>query len=183
MESFNDVNNVLWIPFSAFGCDRSPSRITTANVTVNIISFSRVTVGSTIAIPFQLDQRVSKASVSNVSPCLSCGACCSFFRVSFYWGEAESAGGQVPDILTAKVNDFYSCMQGTDRQQSRCVALLGEVGSQVRCSIYQNRSSTCREFECHSETLAGNPDCNRARAHHGLAALPDLIPERLDPVG
>lgn len=89
----------------------------------------------------------------------------------------------MPDNLTTKVNDFYSCMKGTEGRNSRCVALLGEVGSQVRCSVYQNRPSTCSEFSYHSETIAGNADCNRARAHFGLAALPDLVPERLDPVG
>lgn len=120
---------------------------------------------------------------NQVSPCLSCGACCSFFRVSFYWAEAGSAEGQVPEILTHRVNDFYSCMKGTERHKGRCAALIGDIGSQVRCSIYQNRSSTCREFECHSDTLAGNPDCNRARAAHGLPSLPNLTPERLDPVG
>jgi len=121
--------------------------------------------------------------VSEQSPCLSCGACCSFFRVSFYWGEAASAGGMVPDNLTSKVNDFYSCMSGTEAAPVRCQALLGDVGSQVRCSIYENRPSPCREFECHSEVSAGNPDCNRARAAHGLPPLPDCFPEQLDPVG
>ncbi len=103
--------------------------------------------------------------------------------MSFYWGEAESAGGHVPDNLTHQVNQVYSCMKGTERSPQRCVALLGEVGGSVRCTIYENRPSPCREFECHSETLAGNADCNRARASHGLEPLPDLIPERLDPVG
>lgn len=126
---------------------------------------------------------MSQPQNNYASPCLSCGACCSFFRVSFYWGEAESAGGYVPDQLTHKINDVFSCMKGTERAPQRCVALLGEVGSQVRCSIYNNRSSACREFECHSETLAGNPDCNRARVSHGLPALPDLVPETLDPAG
>lgn len=130
-----------------------------------------------------LDLCVSNIPLASPSPCLSCGACCSFFRVSFYWGEADSAGGQVPDILTSKVNHVYSCMKGTEQRPGRCVALLGEVGSQVRCSIYQNRPSTCREFACHSETPVGNPDCNRARAAHGLPALPDQAWETLDPVG
>ncbi|HGV2870196.1 TPA: YkgJ family cysteine cluster protein, partial [Escherichia coli] len=23
--------------------------------------------------------------MSNLNPCMTCGACCAFFRVSFYW--------------------------------------------------------------------------------------------------
>ncbi|MPQ71936.1 YkgJ family cysteine cluster protein, partial [Pseudomonas sp. MWU12-2323] len=29
--------------------------------------------------------------MSEVSPCLNCGACCSHFRVSFFWGECASS--------------------------------------------------------------------------------------------
>lgn len=152
-------------------------------VRTNFISLVASTFNYRISDLSRLDCCVSEIPVNYVSPCMSCGACCSFFRVSFYWGEAESAGGHVPDILTAKVNNVYSCMQGTEKEPVRCVALLGEVGSQVRCSIYQNRPSPCRDFECHSETLAGNNDCNRARASHGLPPLPDRMPETLDPVG
>ncbi|HDN1328034.1 YkgJ family cysteine cluster protein, partial [Escherichia coli] len=25
--------------------------------------------------------------MSNLNPCMTCGACCAFFRVSFYWAE------------------------------------------------------------------------------------------------
>ncbi|MDX1269447.1 MAG: YkgJ family cysteine cluster protein, partial [Oceanisphaera sp.] len=28
--------------------------------------------------------------MSSGNPCLTCGACCAFFRVSFYWGEIHS---------------------------------------------------------------------------------------------
>ena len=35
-------------------------------------------------------------------PCLTCGACCAYFRVSFHWSEADPAlGGRVPFELTA----------------------------------------------------------------------------------
>lgn len=114
---------------------------------------------------------------------MSCGACCAFFRVSFYWAEAASGGGTVPDTLTSKVNNFYSCMNGTQTKPSRCTALLGDVGQQVRCTIYDQRPSPCREFACHSEVAEGNTDCNRARAAHGLPPLPDRLPQHLDPVG
>lgn len=109
--------------------------------------------------------------MSDVSPCLSCGACCSFFRVSFYWGECQSAGGIVPDELTQPVNAQRVCMNGTGTKPTRCHALLGTVGSEVRCTIYENRPSPCREFNVHGELGVGNDDCNRARAHHGLPPI------------
>ncbi|EEX7666747.1 YkgJ family cysteine cluster protein, partial [Escherichia coli] len=27
--------------------------------------------------------------MNNPNPCMTCGACCAFFRVSFYWAEAD----------------------------------------------------------------------------------------------
>ncbi|HBP8873638.1 TPA: YkgJ family cysteine cluster protein, partial [Escherichia coli] len=29
--------------------------------------------------------------MNNPNPCMRCGACCAFFRVSFYWAEADDA--------------------------------------------------------------------------------------------
>ncbi|EEC8989014.1 TPA: YkgJ family cysteine cluster protein [Escherichia coli] len=30
--------------------------------------------------------------MNNPNPCMTCGAYCAFFRVSFYWVEADDAG-------------------------------------------------------------------------------------------
>ncbi len=112
--------------------------------------------------------------MSENSPCMSCGACCGTFRVSFYWGETDAApAGQVPVRLTEQINHYLACMQGTNQSSPRCVALLGEIGDNVRCSIYEQRSSTCREFPYHGEQGQPSPDCQRARAKHGLPPLPD----------
>ena len=81
------------------------------------------------------------------NPCMDCGACCAFFRVSFYWAEATDGGGRVPVELTTKVNNYLSCMNGTETKPARCVSLKGEIGKQVYCDIYEDRSSTCREFK------------------------------------
>lgn len=109
--------------------------------------------------------------MSDASPCLTCGACCAFFRVSFYWGEVQSAGGVVPDNLTQQVTPHLSCMQGTEKSPTRCVALSGTLGEQVACTIYENRSSTCREFAMSGENGIHNNDCDRARAAHNLPPL------------
>lgn len=111
--------------------------------------------------------------MSENTPCLNCGACCATFRVSFYWGETDDAPqGLVPQRLTEQITPHISCMQGTNQPTPRCVALMGEVGEGVRCSIYEKRSSTCREFPFHSENGQDSPDCQRARALHGLPPLP-----------
>ncbi len=96
--------------------------------------------------------------------CQRCGACCATFRVSFYWAEADDApGGTVPVALTEAVSPQLRCMKGTERKPVRCVALQGEIGQQVGCGIYAQRSSTCRSVE------PGDAQCRKARAAWGLA--------------
>ncbi|MEJ2508519.1 MAG: YkgJ family cysteine cluster protein [Gammaproteobacteria bacterium] len=108
------------------------------------------------------------------SPCLSCGACCAHFRVSFYWSEAESfLGGRVPIALTAPLGRHRLAMAGTDCAAPRCVALHGTVGDTLRCSIYDDRPSPCRDFVPSWQDGRPNPRCDEARAAYGLAPLPD----------
>ncbi|EFL0022701.1 YkgJ family cysteine cluster protein [Escherichia coli] len=90
--------------------------------------------------------------MSNLNPCMTCGACCAFFRVSFYWAEADDAGG-------------------TNQKNPRCIALAGTPGKNACCTIYKNRSSTCREFAMSGENGVVNEACNRARAKYGLTPL------------
>ena len=98
--------------------------------------------------------------------CQTCGACCAAFRVSFYWAETDAHPlGKVPSALTQAVNPHYVCMNGTEKNPVKCVALQGQVGQQVSCSIYENRSSTCREF------TEGTAECNKARSIYGLPAI------------
>lgn len=105
------------------------------------------------------------------SPCLSCGACCASFRVSFYRGEAIPGPGAVPDELVEPVSAFHVAMRGTTTTPVRCVALDGQVGSAVTCSIYPLRASTCREFTASWEHGEPQPACDAARARWGLPAL------------
>lgn len=96
--------------------------------------------------------------------CQQCGACCAFFRVSFYWAEADDApGGTVPAHLTTDISPHHRCMQGTQAKPARCVSLVGEVGRQVGCGIYTQRSSSCKEV------MPGDEQCLKARRHHGLS--------------
>lgn len=103
-------------------------------------------------------------SPASENPCLSCGACCAFFRVSFYWAEVMARG--MPEDLTEKVNNFIGCMAGTGSVPSRCIALSGTVGERVSCSIYHQRPAPCHSVQ------AGDEKCNRARERHDLPPLP-----------
>jgi hypothetical protein len=81
------------------------------------------------------------------NPCLTCGACCAAFRVSFYWAETDRAqGGMVPLEMTEEVTPFRRAMRGTNQPYPRCIALQGPVGGLTNCVIYAHRSTTCRNF-------------------------------------
>ncbi|WOE30967.1 MULTISPECIES: YkgJ family cysteine cluster protein [unclassified Acinetobacter] len=104
--------------------------------------------------------------------CLNCGACCAFFRVSFYWAE----GLNIPEHYTEPVNSLYSCMVGTNQKNPRCSALSGIVGQAVSCDIYTQRSSSCQEVR------AGDQQCNKARRAYQMIPLIsiDVIPPSND---
>ena len=88
----------------------------------------------------------------------------------------------MPDNLTERVNLHRVCMQGTNQPEPRCTALLGTVGDQVRCTIYENRPSPCREFTCNGESYEYNEGCDKARARFGLPPLtpPVEFPPMID---
>jgi Fe-S-cluster containining protein len=112
-------------------------------------------------------------------PCLSCGACCAYFRVAFYWREAEKnppAGIEsvygVPRDLVEELDDFTRCMKGTNiKRGAQCVALSGRIGKKVACTIYEKRPSPCRAFAASYVHGSVNKRCDEARAAHGLPAL------------
>ncbi len=104
--------------------------------------------------------------------CLECGACCAFYRASFYFGETDDLTlGGVPAGLTEPLTAFLVCMKGTRSEPVRCVALRGTVGDRVCCDIYERRSSACREFPPSFENGIVNERCDAARAAHGLSPL------------
>lgn len=112
------------------------------------------------------------------NPCLTCGACCAHFRVSFYWGESDSeTGGTVPIELTEDISPYFRAMKGTNQKHPRCIALEGNIGGHVGCSIYAVRSNTCADFGIHWQagivqiTREDLISCNKARKHHGLREI------------
>lgn len=57
------------------------------------------------------------------------------------------------------LRDDYPLMKTTN---NRCVALAGEVGCNVGCSIYQHRPKACRAF------VPGSALCYEAREAAGI---------------
>jgi len=110
------------------------------------------------------------------NPCLTCGACCAYYRVSFHWSETERfLGGSTPPELTVKIGPHRVAMRGTCGASPRCVALAGEIGRAVHCQIYPERPSPCREFTASWVDGTRSERCDQARAAHGL---PPLQPPR-----
>jgi Fe-S-cluster containining protein len=106
------------------------------------------------------------------NPCITCGACCAHYRVSFYWAEADDATPQgVPVRMTKKLSEFRRYMIGTDGKNRRCIALQGEIGKDVHCSIYEQRPSPCLGFEPSWEHGKQCERCDKARLSLGLRPL------------
>jgi uncharacterized protein len=95
-----------------------------------------------------------------ISPCQSCGACCSY---SSNWPrftiEEEAALDLIPPEF---VNEKLSGMRCDG---DRCGALKGKVGEATACEIYAIRPDVCRTC------MPGDAECDMARRKHGLAAL------------
>jgi Fe-S-cluster containining protein len=116
--------------------------------------------------------------VTRENPCLSCGACCAFYRVSFYWGETTDVPeGTVPAHLTEDITPFYRAMKGSNQKHPHCIALEGEIGKSVRCNIYERRPSSCRDFglDFNDGQVVISPEdyerCTHARAAWGLLPI------------
>lgn len=121
--------------------------------------------------PFRSPRATAGCQMESFNPCTSCGACCAMFRATFHWSEAEDGGGTVPVEMTVDIDSFRRAMLGTERRESRCVALEGEIGTRVRCTIYERRPSVCREFPVSWEDGTANDKCDRARQRAGLPPL------------
>ena len=116
---------------------------------------------------------VAEAAAPGLSEdhCTRCGACCAAFRVDFHCSELAAAGGGVPEALTVPVTATLRRMRGTDDAPPRCIALAGEIGRAVRCTIYAERPSPCRDFAPYAALGICEDACDRARARHGLPRL------------
>ena len=84
--------------------------------------------------------------------------------------------------MTEDVSPFFQAMKGTNQKHPHCIALEGEIGQQVRCKIYEKRSSTCQDFGVHWQDEIAHINrvdltrCNQARADYGLSELIISVP-------
>jgi hypothetical protein len=105
-------------------------------------------------------------------PCLTCGACCTQYRVAFHWMESDAVTpGGVPAAMTEPLDAHRLCMRGTYAPPIRCVALEADIGRHSRCTIHPQRPSVCREVDASWEYGRPSPQCDKARAAYGLPAL------------
>jgi len=110
--------------------------------------------------------------MEKMNQCLHCGACCAYYRVSFYWTEANDVSpGGVPVHLTERLNDSRRIMLGTNKKCPRCIALEGVVGMEVRCVIYEQRAAVCRDFQASWIDGVHSEDCDKARIAWNLQPL------------
>jgi len=109
-----------------------------------------------------------------LSACQRCGACCVSYRITLPRCELDSAGGTVPAPLTEPYTPTTACMREHPDHPRRCIALEGDVGIAVRCTIYEMRPAACRDFAPLSAIGLGDEACDDARRRVGLAPLDGL---------
>lgn len=105
-------------------------------------------------------------------PCVSCGACCNFFEIKF----DVKYNPQVPKnrIIVIK-NEGY--MKGAHHFKGKCNAIMGEIGRDSYCEIYENRPDVCKAFPVWLDDGKQNPRCIKAREYHGLPGKIDYVDE------
>ena len=69
------------------------------------------------------------------SACLTCGACCCHYRVSFYWQEAEQRGLEDKDLV--QVTPLRVCFRGMGPPRRPVGHVTGGGGSRAMCSQLQ----------------------------------------------
>ncbi len=106
-----------------------------------------------------------KVDISNKPiPCMSCGACCSYFKVQF----DRKYNPQVPWQKITVIKNSQAVMIGTEEFKGRCESLEGVVGESCKCKIYSSRPDVCESFPVWLNNGLQNPKCMAARKHHGL---------------
>lgn len=93
--------------------------------------------------------------------CQLCAACCRSAYDLVPLTRREPAAARHPQLIETRGRELYIRRDTTKKQ---CAALDGDfdAGDQVRCTIYADRPSTCRDF------AAGSASCVEARCRVGL---------------
>lgn len=98
-----------------------------------------------------------ETSPPDIFDCQTCGACCAY---SAEWPrfslESDEELAAIPETMVA------ADLSGMKFEGGRCVALKGELGKCVGCTIYPIRPIVCRDC------MPGDPECLMAREAAGL---------------
>jgi len=122
--------------------------------------------------------QIQKNSAPIGFDCQTCGACCSFFArkegiidadtgvkddidLSYFVDEEIKFQWPDGDVETVHHEGFVMRTKALNGWPA-CVALTGEVGVRVSCSVYDKRPSPCRTFE------AGSAACLHVRKWAGI---------------
>ncbi|NKJ97981.1 YkgJ family cysteine cluster protein [Rhizobium leguminosarum bv. viciae] len=100
--------------------------------------------------------------------CRSCGACCSY---SSTWPRFSTETEAALDLLPAHF--VAANEQGMRCDGARCSALVGRVGSETSCQVYDLRPDVCRAC------VPGDGACLTAREFFGIGQ-PSLPPGHID---
>jgi Fe-S-cluster containining protein len=103
------------------------------------------------------------------NPCLSCGACCATHSFAIYWETSNNKNA--PAHIAAGSDPFQHILLEETADIPPCRRLVGTVGKDVHCSIYDRRPEVCRSFTPSWADGRHNPGCDRARAKFGLRPL------------
>ena len=81
----------------------------------------------------------TEALPTKPSPCLTCGACCSYSKDwPRFTTEDDTALDRIPP-------EFVSAdLSGMRCNGDRCTALVGEIGKSTTCALYDIRPDVCR---------------------------------------
>lgn len=123
----------------------------------------------TESLPFKkLSGRVAESFLTLASApipdCQTCGVCCT----ALPWVDVKTADAtpceNYWDITIEAQNGetIVSRQLRRDAETGNCLAFRGEVGSSVKCGIYEARPDDCRKFE------AGSDKCRALRRAYGI---------------
>jgi Fe-S-cluster containining protein len=99
------------------------------------------------------------------NPCDACGACCDHPEP---WSTIDLTLEDLARVPAEMTVPSWGDWRKMARVGNRCVALVGTIGVDARCSIYEDRPQICRDYD----PVLRVTDCNMCRAPHGLDPRP-----------
>lgn len=115
---------------------------------------------------------VNDVDFDDPSLCQSCGACCGPSCAQMGWpdiapSEVATMKKEDAEVLLTTEPGFLAFQVKMSKQgYFVCPFLKGRIGEAVRCSIYESRPQSCREFEAGSKACK---DFRKLRADSLLA--------------